>query len=171
MVNVTASTPTVGAVLLSKVCYNNSCRNKKPILVLLWKKQQPDLDFWIHLSSHCSREALQGAERQRWDFPEQQPLSHPAQHCQCKTQPKNGATALNCPRGHAFSRAPHLEVHQCGCSYFPGAATLQRSTKLLRFEFLYQVPTSMHINVFKHHLYNTRVKAVTAIPLERFRDP
>lgn len=43
-----------------------------------------------------------------WGFPEQQPLSHPAQLCQCKKQPENGATALNCPRGYVFSRELHI---------------------------------------------------------------
>lgn len=72
------------------------------------KKEQPDSDFWIYPSSRCSREALWGAEKQRWGFPEQQPLSHPAQLCQCKKQPENGATALNCPRGYVFSRELHI---------------------------------------------------------------
>lgn len=84
--------------------------------------------------------------------------------------PRMERSPFNSPQGYRlpiFQTAPHLEVHQCGCSYFPGIATLQRSTK----EFFYQVPTSMHVNVFKHHLYNTRVKAVTAIPPGRFMDP
>lgn len=79
--------------------------------------------------------------------------------------------ALGCPRVEPLAGQPQAgnslrRGHRC----LPGALTRKRSFVWL--EILTkpgQVPTSTHVNVFKHHFYNTRVKAVTAIPPERFQ--
>lgn len=71
---------------------------------------------------------------------------------------------------HRFQYFPNIRTFpQSGCS---SRADSARSRSVFLSILTNQVPTAMRTNVFKHHFYNTRVKAATALPLEMgfFRD-
>lgn len=165
-------------VFLHEICSNDSWRNEEPESVFL-QKNNPQT-----LSSEHTRAAttlwgrILGRETADLDFtcqysgrispPSPQTAPHRPQprkiRSACQWKPPNPGTAPDFPLVELFPNYLHI----CQLPNVAAVTTSSSNSKCLvclgSLTDSDQVPTSTHKNVFQHHFYNTRVKAVTAIP-------